>query len=606
MIRNVLSSLPSVMSKPSCSYLSHNAVGAPHTFLNGVKSAGSPSLPSARTNMRMFSIASSNQINPNQQNLNHKKPLLTALNAWGVEPSMSNLALERVSKARALLAERGVTIDEVSVEERMTTPSASGLQTREIRISLSDVADQGEGLSEITVKNAEIQGESQSEMQKDGRVIQRVVSFDMRHADDGQTARVVRVSNPEEGAITKGGIRVLPYSGHQPHSKAALQEGAAELSRGMTEKTKCVGLNHADQRLGFKLAGGKTEVSMPESWEGTQKKADLFAAQGLVAPITLALGMYDSPAPDMRSGPKEMDAYAASLKDQGVEKPGFWITGKGAEGAHPFRPQATGEGVAEVLRQMLNMKGAPVTMQSANIAVQGAGNVGLFTLRSLLENDEAKIVALSDMKGALHIAQGLTMANLDDAINVVKGEMAIEAFNAAHGTQATLADSNAIWSMGANVWIPAANKDSITLEHLQAERSAPLMIVCGANNALTDETIQQLGQVTLDQPVYIAPPEIANPGGVVGSALEMEACRQEVDWDAQEGQAYLEDDKIAFRSKMQSMFLNILGDDIEALKNANGYQARNEYVAHESGVEAGATAKPAEAFGVGINLSELI
>ena len=78
--------------------------------------------------------------------------------------------------------------------------------------------------------------------------------------------------------------------------------------------------------------------------------------------------------------------------------------------------------------------------------------------------------------------------------------------------------------------------------------------------------------------VYIVPPEIANPGGVFGSALEMASSREGIEWVTEAGADRLAQDKMTHREGMRDMFVNILGTNVRAVKDANGYHARNHYV----------------------------
>ncbi len=558
----------------------HNALEATSRLQSSLTSAiAKQSGPQLKLSQASFSAAPAFRVTGRA--LSSRAPigqpqLLTGLSEWGGDPASLQLAAQRIERLPSLLADHNTAIEQIELTENILVGNndqhgdqkTSDQLVRSLTLSLQGATP------ELTLDNAAVKQE--------GSVVKRVLSYDVKHLDDDQLAQTVRVSFPMPGAVTKGGIRVIPY--HELTDimpKAELAQGAEQLARGMLEKIICVGIDTLNQKnLGFILAGGKSEVNPPMLWMGTSKIDDLFHAMGSVSATILPLDVLDTPAPDMRSGPKEMDAYAQGLKDSGVKVPGFWITGKGGEGAHPLRPSATGEGVAEVFRQMLTMDGSPITMDQATIAIQGAGNVGEYTARSLLENDSAKITALSDMGGAMKLSSGITLDQLDDAIQVVKGKLTIDAFNLKFGTDATLHDSGDIWSLGANVWMPAANKDSISLDDLTtATKDHALMIVCGANNALSEETIAKLNDTDFEHALYVAPPEIANPIGVAGSALEMDTSRLGIDWDSPEGQQRIEQDKAALKSFAQEMCSEIIGTHISGFEKGNGYQARNHYVA---------------------------
>ena len=496
--------------------------------------------------------------------------LVDVLRSWGDRDDETlSIAAKRILQLPKRLSDLNMKVDNIKIDEVLTNPITQATSVRNLSLHFSN------HLPHVTIydpHNTEHHSLSK-----------RIVTYAITNLDDHKVANVVRVSFPVSGAITKGGIRVLPYEGpgnETSHSMIELEEGAAQLAQGMKEKISCVGLDQlTDNGLGFKLSGGKTEVSMPFHWEGLEAKQALFAAKGLIAATTLPLGIYDTPAPDMRSGPAEMDAYCQALKEAGVKHPGFWITGKGTQGAHPLRPQATGEGVAEILRQTLKMEGAPFSIHEAKIAVQGAGNVGEYTMKSLVENDGAKIVVMSDVGGALSLETGFNQSNLSDAMKVIKGQLSLFDFNARHHTDAKLYDHDNIWKLGANTFIPAANKNSVDLQALMlASQTTPVVIICGANNALSEETIHQLDSASFPHGVYIVPPEIANPGGVAGSALEMDSSRLGIDWHSPVGKERQTSDKQALQNMMKNMFKKIMGTHISAVEKGRGYVARNTFV----------------------------
>jgi len=499
--------------------------------------------------------------------------LVDVLRPWGGKDETLSIAAKRILQLPRQLSDLNMKVNNIQVDEVLTNPLTQAAYERKLSLRFSD------HLPHVTIYNP-YNNEHHS-------LSKRIVTYDVRNLADGKVAHVVRVSFPSSGSITKGGIRVLPYGNTEnelAHSIIKLEEGAAQLAQGMKEKISCVGLDQlTDNGLGFKLAGGKTEVSMPFQWEGLETKQTLFAAKGFIAATTLPLGIYDTPAPDMRSGPAEMDAYCQALKEASVHSPGFWITGKGTQGAHPLRPQATGEGVAEIFRQTLKMEGAPFSIHEATIAVQGAGNVGEYTMKSLVENDSAKLVAMSDIGGTLSLNSGFNQSNLSDAMKVVKGQLSLSNFNARYHTEAKLYDRDAIWKLGANTLIPAANKNSIDLQTLTfASQTTPVVVVCGANNALSEETIQKLDTASFPHGVYIIPPEIANPGGVAGSALEMDSSRLNINWHSTEGKKRQNSDKQALQNMMRDMFKKIMGNHISAVEKGRGYVARNTFVENSS------------------------
>src|SRR5947207_4327583 len=115
----------------------------------------------------------------------------------------------------------------------------------------------------------------------------------------------------------------------------------------------------------------------------------------------------DIPAPDVGTSPKVMawvmDTF--SMK-KGYVEPGF-VTGKPiALGGSGGRLEATGRGLLYVTRETL--KRLDRSLLDSTIAVQGFGNVGSNAAK-LLHAAGAKVVAVSDVSGAIYDPHGLDM-----------------------------------------------------------------------------------------------------------------------------------------------------------------------------------------------------
>lgn len=137
--------------------------------------------------------------------------------------------------------------------------------------------------------------------------------------------------------------------------------------------------------------------------------------RGFIDKIAPIIGeKMDIPAPDMNTNAQimgwMMDEYS---KLKGQYEPGF-ITGKAISvGGSLGRTAATGRGVVVAALEALKLKG--IQPHEATVAVQGFGNVGSWTAK-LFCDEGAKVVALSDINGAIYKADGFDCYDVDDYV----------------------------------------------------------------------------------------------------------------------------------------------------------------------------------------------
>ncbi len=122
------------------------------------------------------------------------------------------------------------------------------------------------------------------------------------------------------------------------------------------------------------------------------------------------LGPYrDIPAPDMNTNARVM----AWVLDEYSARKGYSpavVTGKPvALGGSLGREEATGRGVVYIMQEYARDSGIPI--KGGRVVVQGFGNVGAHFSR-LLHELGAKIVAVSDVDGALYNEGGLDIPKL--------------------------------------------------------------------------------------------------------------------------------------------------------------------------------------------------
>lgn len=191
------------------------------------------------------------------------------------------------------------------------------------------------------------------------------------------------------------------------------------------------------------------------------------------------------------------------------------VTGKPLElGGSAGRAGATSIGVATVT--MLALKHVGISLADATIAIQGFGKVGRRAALEL-ERAGARVVAVSDVRGAVRAAGGLDVVELAafaERTGSVVGFPGGDVFAPA-----------ALLTEDVDVLIPAALEGVIT--HDNADHVRARVIVEGANGPVTsvaDEALRRRG-------VLIVPDILANGGGVVTSYFEWVQGRQGWWWN---------------------------------------------------------------------------
>jgi glutamate dehydrogenase (NAD(P)+) len=233
----------------------------------------------------------------------------------------------------------------------------------------------------------------------------------------------------------------------------------------------------------------------------------------------------DIPAPDVGTNPRVMawifDTYSMN---KGHSVLGV-VTGKPLNvGGSLGRLEATAHGALYVLREAMRKRG--LGFKDTRVAVQGFGNVGSY-LALFLEEEGAKVVALSDSGGGIHNPNGIDVK-------------AAQAHKQETGALAGLKDAEALSNddvllLDVDVLAPCALEQVITSAN--ADKVKAPIIVEGANGPITptaDEILEERG-------VLVLPDVLANAGGVVVSYFEWVQGLQEYFWKETEVNARLND-----------------------------------------------------------------
>lgn len=231
----------------------------------------------------------------------------------------------------------------------------------------------------------------------------------------------------------------------------------------------------------------------------------------------------DIPAPDVYTTSKTMawimDTFSMF---KGYTEPSI-VTGKPEVlGGSKGRKEATGKGVALITREFF--KAIKKNLREVKIAIQGFGNVGGHTALFLSQMG-AKIVAVSDVSGALVNPHGLDIKALFDCVEqhacVIKypGEQI---------------DREELLFQDVDVLIPAALEDQIHKQNVHKIKAK--IIIEGANGPTTpeaDEILEKRG-------IFVIPDILANAGGVVVSHLEWVQAMTGLYWEEEHVNAELE------------------------------------------------------------------
>jgi glutamate dehydrogenase (NAD(P)+) len=232
----------------------------------------------------------------------------------------------------------------------------------------------------------------------------------------------------------------------------------------------------------------------------------------------------DVPAPDVNTNERVMawimDTYSMHKRHTTTAV----VTGKPVEmGGSLGRREATGRGCMIVTREALAKLSMPI--QGARVAVQGFGNVGSVAAY-LLEDEGARIVAISDKSCALHNPKGI---DVRDALKWVQDHRYLDGY-----PRAERITNEELIGAECDVLLPAALENQITSRNAHTVRAR---IICeGANGPTTanaDRILEEMG-------IFVIPDILANAGGVTVSYFEWVQDRGGYFWDLETVNARLE------------------------------------------------------------------
>ena len=222
----------------------------------------------------------------------------------------------------------------------------------------------------------------------------------------------------------------------------------------------------------------------------------------------------DIPAPDVNTSEREMawimDAWRMmhGHYERGV------VTGKPVYmGGSKGRREATGRGVVITVREAA--KDMDMDLSRATAAVQGFGNVGGTSAR-LLAAEGVKVVAVSDVTGAIRNDRGLDIADLSK--HVAAGKSLSEY------RDADQIERDDLLTTKCDILVPAALESAITAANAPDVKAR--LIAEGANGPVTPAAVD----ILRDRDITVIPDILCNAGGVTVSYFEWVQNRQEFYW----------------------------------------------------------------------------
>lgn len=335
-----------------------------------------------------------------------------------------------------------------------------------------------------------------------------VVSIPVRMDDDHvEVFTGYRVQHDSSRGPSKGGVRY--------HPNVNLGEVAA-LAMWMTWKCALAGLPYGGAKGGVAVA--PKQLSHAELQRLTRRyAAEIFP---LIGPDK------DVPAPDVGTDAQimawMMDTYSQQV---GYAVPGV-VTGKPLSiGGSLGREEATGRGVVYVTLEAL--RHLKLSIDHATVVVQGFGNVGMHTAL-IMEQEGARVVAVSDVTGGLYNEKGLNIRELLDRYKT-KGQTLKDT------KMGDWITNEELLRLPCTVLVPAALSEQITVHNAAALRCR--ILAEGANGPTTLEA----DRILEDNGVFIIPDILANSGGVIVSYFEWVQDLQRFFWNETDIRKRLQD-----------------------------------------------------------------
>lgn len=238
----------------------------------------------------------------------------------------------------------------------------------------------------------------------------------------------------------------------------------------------------------------------------------------------------DVPAGDIGTGVREIGYMYGQYKRIRDVYEGV-LTGKGLSyGGSLARREATGYGLLYFTEEMLKANGTDIAGKV--VSVSGAGNVAIYAIEKAWQLG-AKPVTCSDSTGWVYDPAGIDVELLKEIKEVRRARLTAYA-EARPG--AIYHEGRGVWSVKADVALPCATQNELTLEDAKMLVANGVIAVAeGANMPTTLDATAYLQE----KGVLFAPGKASNAGGVATSALEMSQNSERLQWTFEEVDAKL-------------------------------------------------------------------
>lgn len=238
----------------------------------------------------------------------------------------------------------------------------------------------------------------------------------------------------------------------------------------------------------------------------------------------------DVPAGDIGTGAREIGYMYGQYKRIRDVYEGV-LTGKGLSyGGSLARREATGYGLLYFTEEMLKANGTDIAGKV--VSVSGAGNVAIYAIEKAWQLG-AKPVTCSDSTGWVYDPAGIDVELLKEIKEVRRARLTAYA-EARPG--AIYHEGRGVWSVKADVALPCATQNELTLEDAKTLVANGVIAVAeGANMPTTLDATAYLQE----KGVLFAPGKASNAGGVATSALEMSQNSERLQWTFEEVDAKL-------------------------------------------------------------------
>ncbi|GAB5413703.1 MAG: NADP-specific glutamate dehydrogenase [Congregibacter sp.] len=326
----------------------------------------------------------------------------------------------------------------------------------------------------------------------------RIVSFKVVWEDDSGEVRVNRGWRVQQSNLLgpyKGGLRFHPRLNESVLKFLAFEQCFKNALTGLS------------------LGGGKGGSDFDP--RGRSDREIMRFCQSFMRQLQRHIGPHtDVPAGDINVGAREIGYLYGEYRRLANEFSGS-ITGKDTGfGGSPVREEATGFGVVYFTQYALAERGE--SLEGKRVLISGAGNVALHAAAKAYD-EGAKVLSLSNSKGALYVEGGMTRSHLNRLRELNDSDNALEALSDA--PDAEWLPEKTPWHIPCDIAMPCATQNELDATDAKSLiESGCAWLVEGANMPLTDDASTFVrGAETL---TYI-PGKASNAGGVAVSGLEM-------------------------------------------------------------------------------------